>query len=166
MAKNFWVQYLGLAAIFAVLFIAFQAFCSVPTTPANVLSLKLLPLWLGLFIFSGFVYIGQGLLKKEWIPVVPFNYSRQGMSIQTDEIYNIGDEVSLSLTLHKDNIEIAIPLLRANVRYKEKHHSRFNYGVEFYFVSKSEKLSLDEDLMRIEQALRHIEPPSPQKSAS
>lgn len=103
------------------------------------------------------VFIRRGFLKKEWIPVVPFDYSRYGVGIQTDEAYDIGDEVSLSLKLMKNDLEIDIPLLHGYVRYKEKHHSRFNYGVEFCFVSKSEKVSLDEDLMRIEQTLRHFE---------
>tara|TARA_R110002072_G_scaffold83910_3_gene190175 strand:+ start:6104 stop:6511 length:408 start_codon:yes stop_codon:yes gene_type:complete len=103
------------------------------------------------------VFIRRGLLKKEWIPVVPFDYSRYGMGIQTDEAYDIGDEVSLSLKLIKDNLEIVVPFLQGYVRYKEKHHSRFNYGVEFCFLSKSEKLILDEDLMRIEQILHHFE---------
>ena len=111
------------------------------------------------------VFIRRGLLKKEWIPVVPYDYSRYGMGIQTDETNNIGDEVSLSLKLVKDNLEIIIPFLHGYVRYKEKHHSRFNYGVEFCFVSKSEKLALDEDLMRIEQTLRHFEVMSSQHSS-
>ena len=108
------------------------------------------------------VFIRRGLLKKEWIPVVPYDFSRYGMGIQTDEAYNIGDEVSLSLRLEKDNLEVKVPFLHGYVRYKEKHHSRFNYGVEFCFSSKSEKLALDEDLMRIEQTLRHFEVKSSQ----
>lgn len=103
------------------------------------------------------VYIRRGLLKKEWITVVPFDFSRYGMGIQTDEAYQLGDEVALSLKLIKDSLEVSIPLIRGYVRYKEKHHSRFNYGVEFCFSSKAEKLKLDEDLMKIEQTLRHFE---------
>lgn len=103
------------------------------------------------------VYIRRGLLKKEWVAVVPFDFSRYGMGIQTDEAYGLGDEVTLSLKLIKDNLEISIPIIRGYVRYKEKHHSRFNYGVEFCFASKADKLNLDDDLMRIEQTLRHFE---------
>lgn len=103
------------------------------------------------------VYIRRGLLKKEWVGVVPFDFSRYGMGIQTDEAYGLGDEVTLSLKLIKDNLEISIPIIRGYVRYKEKHHSRFNYGVEFCFASKADKLNLDDDLMRIEQTLRHFE---------
>lgn len=103
------------------------------------------------------VFIKRGFLQKEWIPVVPFDFSRYGMGIQTDEAYNLGDEVCLSLRLLKDNFEINIPKLKGYVRYKEKHHSRFNYGVEFCFANKAEKLDLDEDLMKIEQTLRHYE---------
>lgn len=103
------------------------------------------------------VFIRRGLLKKEWISVVPFDFSRYGMGMQTDEIYEIGDEVSLSLKLVKDALEVEVPFLRGYVRYKEKHHSRYNYGVEFCFASKSDKLMLDEDLMKIEQTLRNFE---------
>lgn len=103
------------------------------------------------------VFIRRGLLKKEWIPVVPFDYSRYGIGIQTDEVYALGDEVSLSLKLTKSGLDISIPLLLGYVRYKEKHHSRFNYGVEFCFSSKSEKVILDENLMKIEQILRQFE---------
>tara|TARA_R110001592_G_scaffold59905_3_gene182027 strand:+ start:41325 stop:41738 length:414 start_codon:yes stop_codon:yes gene_type:complete len=107
------------------------------------------------------VFIRRGLLKKEWISVVPFDFSRYGLGIQTDEVYELGDEVSLSLKLLKNSLVISIPLLRGYVRYKEKHHSRFNYGVEFCFGSKSEKLSMDDDLMRIEQTLRQFEASNP-----
>ncbi len=103
------------------------------------------------------VFIKRSFLQKEWIPVVPFDFSRYGMGIQTDEAYQLGDEVCLSLKLIKSNIEIDVPMLRGYVRYKEKHHSRFNYGVEFCFSTKAEKLTLDEDLMKIEQTLRHFE---------
>lgn len=103
------------------------------------------------------VNIKRSLFKREWIPVVPFDFSRYGMGIQTDEVYMLGDEVVLSLTLHKGELEIDIPLLKGLVRYKEKHHSRFNYGVEFCFPSKSEKLALDEELVGIERLLRRHE---------
>ncbi|MFT6907102.1 MAG: Tfp pilus assembly protein PilZ [Oleiphilaceae bacterium] len=108
------------------------------------------------------VFIRRSLLKKEWISVVPFDFSRYGMGIQTDEVYELDDEVSLSLKLLKDSLEVTIPLLHGYVRYKEKHHSRFNYGVEFCFSSKTEKLILDEDLMKIEQTLRQFESSSSQ----
>ena len=107
--------------------------------------------------FESRVCVKRSLFKKEWIPVVPFDYSRYGMGMQTDEIYHLGDEVVLSLQLEKENSEITIPVIRGILRYKEKHHSRFNYGVEFVFSSKAEKAALDEDLMRIEQLLRHFE---------
>jgi len=103
------------------------------------------------------VHIKRSLFKKEWIAVVPFDFSRYGMGIQTDEIYHLGDEVSLSLSLIKADNVIEVPLLKGIVRYKEKHHSRFNYGVEFFLVSKIEKILFDEELMEIEQLLRQYE---------
>ncbi len=107
--------------------------------------------------FESKVFVKRSLFKKEWIPVVPFDFSHYGMGIQTDEIYHIGDEVVLSLQLSRENSEITIPTIKGILRYKEKHHSRFNYGVEFVFASKVEKTALDEDLMKIEQLLRHFE---------
>ncbi len=103
------------------------------------------------------VHIRRSLFKKEWISVVPFDFSRYGMGIQTDEAYEIGGTVSLSLKLIREESEIDIPAIKGIVRYKEKHHSRFNYGVEFTFASRNEKLLLEPDLMRIEQALRAAE---------
>ena len=103
------------------------------------------------------VFVKRTIFKKEWIPVVPFDFSRYGMGIQTDEVYNIGDEVSLSIKLMTDKKEILISMIRGHVRYKEKHHSRFNYGVEFCFVSDGEKLLLEENLNGIEETLRLFE---------
>jgi len=103
------------------------------------------------------VHIKRSLFKKEWIAVVPFDFSRYGMGIQTDEVYHLGDEVSLSLSLIKADNVINVPLLKGIVRYKEKHHSRFNYGVEFCLASKLEKTLFDEELMIIEQLLRQYE---------
>ena len=107
--------------------------------------------------FESRVQVRRSFFKKEWIPVVPFDYSHFGMGIQTDEVFEIGEDVELSLELNKENSHILIPRLKGVMRYKEKHHSRFNYGVEFVFESRQEKLSMDEDLIRIEQALRHFE---------
>jgi len=103
------------------------------------------------------VNIKRSLFKKEWISVVPFDFSRYGMGIQTDEIYYLGDEVLLSIALVKDDSVIEISTIKGCVRYKEKHHSRFNYGVEFCFATKSEKLLLDDDLIQIEHTLRQHE---------
>jgi len=103
------------------------------------------------------VCIKRSIFKKEWVPVVPFDFSHYGMGVQTDEIYHLGDDVCLSLELAQEDQLVKIPILKGVVRYKEKHHSRFNYGVEFKFASKVEKLSLDESLMLIERALLQFE---------
>jgi len=103
------------------------------------------------------VCIKRSIFKKEWVPVVPFDFSHYGMGIQTDEVYHLGDNVCLSLALAQEGQQVTIPMLKGVVRYKEKHHSRFNYGVEFTFVSKVEKLSLNESLMLIESALIQFE---------
>jgi len=103
------------------------------------------------------VCIKRSIFKKEWVPVVPFDFSHYGMGIQTDEVYHLGDNVCLSLELSQEGQQVTIPMLKGVVRYKEKHHSRFNYGVEFTFVSKVEKLSLNESLMLIESALIQFE---------
>jgi len=103
------------------------------------------------------VFIKRTLFKKEWVSVVPFDFSRYGMGIQTDEQYQLNDEVSLSIKLLMENEEIAVDLIRGVVRYKEKHHSRFNYGVEFCFETSNEKQNLDENLCSIEDSLREFE---------
>ena len=103
------------------------------------------------------VHIKRSLFKKEWIPVVPFDFSQYGMGIQTDEVYHLNDEVALSLSLIEEDRDISIALIKGYVRYKEKHHSRFNYGVEFYFASNALKLSMENELLLIEQTLRQYE---------
>jgi Tfp pilus assembly protein PilZ len=103
------------------------------------------------------VCIKRSIFKKEWVPVVPFDFSHYGMGIQTDEVYHLGDDVCLSLLLEQVEQHVIIPILKGVVRYKEKHHSRFNYGVEFTFASKAEKLSLEGNLMLIERALLEFE---------
>ena len=107
--------------------------------------------------FESRVRVKRSLFKKEWIPVVPYDFSRYGLGIQTDETFDIDDMVCLSLELTKQDSVISIPHIEGVVRYKEKHHSRFNYGVEFLFGSKAEQLILEEDLIRIEQALRRFD---------
>jgi len=103
------------------------------------------------------VFIKRSLFKKEWVPVVPFDFSRYGLGIQTDEVYELKDEVVLSLKLTKKNAVVDIPLISGCVRYKEKHHSRFNYGVEFYFLSENEKKLLNDPLLQIEETLQNFE---------
>ena len=103
------------------------------------------------------VCIKRSFFKKEWVPVVPFDFSHYGMGIQTDEVYKLGDEVCLSLELTQEEQFVAIPVLKGIVRYKEKHHSRFNYGVEFCFETSNEKQNLDENLCSIEDSLREFE---------
>lgn len=107
--------------------------------------------------FESQVRVRRSLFKKEWISVVPFDFSRYGMGIQTDEQFEIGQDVCLSLELVNDSGEIGVPELMGLVRYKEKHHSRFNYGVEFVFKSSAEKYAAEESLIRIEVALRKFE---------
>jgi hypothetical protein len=81
--------------------------------------------------FSAQVKIQRSLFNSEWIEVVPFDYSEFGMGIQTDEQFDIDDKVTLSLSLEMEIGSIYIETIPGFVRYKEKHHSRFNYGIEF-----------------------------------
>jgi len=107
--------------------------------------------------FEAKVYIKRSFFNKEWISVVPFDFSRFGLGIQTDEVYEIGQEVSLSFELKNEDLHISLPLIQGVTRYKEKQHSRFDYGVEFVFASKRERQEFGDDLIRIEQALKHFE---------
>lgn len=107
--------------------------------------------------FEAKVHIRRSLFLKEWISVVPFDYSQFGLGIQTDEIYDIGEDVTLSFDLKNEVSHISLPSIKGVVRYKSKHHSRFDYGVEFVFSSTKEQQKLQAELIRIEQALRHFE---------
>lgn len=107
--------------------------------------------------FEAKVHIKRSFFVKEWIPVLPFDFSRFGLGIQTDEIFEVGEQVQLTFDLEKEDLKVDIPVIKGIVRYKKKIHSRFDYGVEFVFLNKAEKLQLDGDLIRIERVLQHFE---------
>lgn len=107
--------------------------------------------------FEAKVFIKRSFFVKEWIPVVPFDFSRFGLGIQTDEMFEVGEQVQLSFELENANIKVQVPELKGIVRYKTKVHSRYDYGVEFAFVSKQQQHELNDDLIRIERALKHFE---------
>ena len=107
--------------------------------------------------FEAKVHMKRSFFVKEWIKVYPFDYSRYGVGIQTDEAFEIGEQVILGIKLEKEGMNIEISQLRGLVRYKKKVHSRFDYGVEFCFESRLKELSMTEDLIKIETALQNYE---------
>jgi PilZ domain len=107
--------------------------------------------------FEAKVHVKRSFFVKEWIPVVPFDFSRFGLGIQTDETFVVGEEVQLMLELENEDLDLTVPTIRGIVRYKTKIHSRFDYGVEFVFPSKLSRHELDDDLIRIERALHYFE---------
>lgn len=109
------------------------------------------------FRFESRVRVRRGFFKKEWINVVPFDFSRFGMGIQTDEQFEVGDEVTLGIELARDSGRIQLSGMQAVVRYKAKHHSRFNYGIEFVLRNGADKHAVDDSLFKIEVALRKFE---------
>lgn len=115
--------------------------------------------------FESLVQVKRSLFKKEWVDVVPFDFSHYGMGVQTDEQFDRGQEVCLSLELIRESGVIKIPQISGVVRYKEKHHSRFNYGVEFVFKSGAEKFAAEDSLIKIETALRKFEAERCQENA-
>lgn len=107
--------------------------------------------------FEARVFIKRSFFVKEWVPVLPFDFSRFGVGIQTDEAYEVGEEVQLSFQLEKEDLAVEIPKIKGVVRYKTKIHSRFDYGVEFVFENKLHRHEMDDDLIRIERALQYFE---------
>jgi len=104
--------------------------------------------------FNSKVKVRRGLFSSEWIDIVPFDYSKYGMGIQTDEVFELKDNVNLSISLEMEVGFVEIELVSGIVRYREKHHSRFNYGIEFDYTSKSlGKGTVKADLEHIEQVL-------------
>lgn len=104
--------------------------------------------------FNSKVKVRRGLFSSEWIDIVPFDYSKYGMGIQTDEVFELKDNVNLSISLEMEVGCVEIELVTGIVRYREKHHSRFNYGIEFDYTSKSVgKGTVKADLEHIEQVL-------------
>ncbi len=108
--------------------------------------------------FESQVRVRRSLLRKEWVKVVPFDFSRFGMGIQTDEQFEVGKKVCLSLELARECAAmVCVPELQGLVRYKEKHHSRFNYGIEFVYPGSLDRLATEDLLIKIEAALRKFE---------
>jgi len=107
--------------------------------------------------FEAKVFIKRSFFVKEWIPVVPFDFSRFGLGVQTDEQFEVGEEVQLTFHLEKEDLSVSVEAIKGIVRYKTKVHSRFDYGVEFVFPSKAHRQIADDDLIRIERALKYFE---------
>ena len=104
--------------------------------------------------FNSKVKVRRSIFSSEWIDIVPFDYSKYGMGIQTDEIFDLDDTVSLSISLEMEVGAVEINLVSGVVRYREKHHSRFNYGIEFDYSSKAlSKGNTKGELEHIEQVL-------------
>ena len=105
--------------------------------------------------FSALVKVQRSLFNAEWINVVPYDYSEFGMGIQTDEQFDLEDKVILSLCLEMEVGQITIDPLPGVVRYKEKHHSRFNYGIEFDQNARQlSQSSIRDHLIHIKKALQ------------
>ncbi|WP_250658052.1 PilZ domain-containing protein [Alkalimarinus coralli] len=104
--------------------------------------------------FNSKVKVRRGLFSSEWIEIVPFDYSKYGMGIQTDEIFELKETVNLSISLEMEVGVVQIDLIPGIVRYREKHHSRFDYGIEFDYASKIiARGTVRSDLEHIEQVL-------------
>ncbi|MFD2230466.1 PilZ domain-containing protein [Alkalimarinus sediminis] len=104
--------------------------------------------------FNSKVKVRRGIFSSEWIDIVPFDFSKYGMGIQTDEVFELKETVNLSISLEMEVGSVEIESISGIVRYREKHHSRFNYGIEFDYASKSvSKGGIKSDLEHIEQVL-------------
>ncbi len=104
--------------------------------------------------FQSKVKVRRGLFSTEWVEIVPFDFSKYGMGVQTDEIFELNDIVQLSILLEMEIGSVQLDIVPGIVRYREKHHSRFNYGVEFDYSSKHlGKESVCADLAHIEKVI-------------
>jgi len=108
--------------------------------------------------FESKVKVRRGLFSSEWVEIVPFDYSKYGMGIQTDEVFELKDIIHLSISLEMEVGLVELDVVPGVVRYREKHHSRFNYGIEFDYSSKYlNKESSRSDLEHIEQIINKHE---------
>lgn len=104
--------------------------------------------------FESSVKVRRGLFSTEWVEIVPFDYSKYGMGIQTDELFEVKEVVYLSISLQMEVGTVELDVVPGVVRYREKHHSRFNYGIEFDYTSRHlAKESVRSDLKHIEQII-------------
>lgn len=105
--------------------------------------------------FKSEVKIRRTLFYSEWVEVYPFDFNRYGTGVQTDEQFEVGETIVLSLSLEMEAGSIYVDTVPAIVRRKQKHHSRFNYGVEFDYSSRVlGKSSVISDLEHIESVLK------------
>ena len=107
--------------------------------------------------FSAEVKVRRSFFFFFWIEVFPSDFTRFGMGMQTDEVFGEGEIVLLNLSLEMEAGATKLESVPAIVRHKVKHHSRFNYGIEFDETSRTYvKNNLEEELERIELVLeRH-----------
>ena len=104
--------------------------------------------------FESKVKVRRSLFSREWVEIVPFDYSKYGMGIQTDEVFELNDVIHLSIYLEMELVSVKLGVVPSVVRYREKHYSRFNYGIEFDYSSKYlSKKSSRADLEYIEQII-------------
>lgn len=105
--------------------------------------------------FKSEVKVRRTLFHSEWVEVYPFDFSRYGSGIQTDEQFEVGETIVLTLSLEMEAGSIYLDSVPAIIRHKIKHHSRFNYGVEFdYSARVLSKAATIADLEHIENILK------------
>ncbi len=104
--------------------------------------------------FIAEVKVRRSFFRSEWIEIYIHDFTRLGMGIQTDEVFNQGETIYLNLALEMEAGVTRLESVPAVVMHKEKHHSRFNYGLSFELTTKGiHKQPLKEELERIETVL-------------
>jgi len=104
--------------------------------------------------FSAEVKVRRSFFNSEWIGVFPSDFTRLGMGMQTDEVFEKDEQVLLNLSLDMEAGSTKLAAVPAIVKSKIKHHSRFNYELEFDYSARSFiRNKLEDELIRIEDIL-------------
>ncbi len=77
------------------------------------------------------IKVKRGFFSSDWVDVKIYEFTPQHCIIKTDEIYNVGASMIMSMRFKLDMNEIVIEELTGTVLKKRKDCSCFHYFVEF-----------------------------------
>jgi len=98
--------------------------------------------------------VKRSLFNTEWVAVRPLAYSRNKLTLKTDEIMRVGDRIQVSLHLRLDFGDVLIDEAEAIVDSLEKDCSCFNYQTTFDQASRRmRRAEVQQGLTRMENLL-------------
>lgn len=98
-------------------------------------------------------------LFNPWVEVLPRDYSKRGMAIETQEAFEINQPITLSITLEMELGEIHVTKVEGVIKNKIPSSPIPRYGVEFDYSANRHMKSVEtqSQLGRIEGILERSE---------